>query len=124
MLPPSSTLKLEVTDYSETSVTTRLRGLLFPKTTMFLVIPVRISDLTQIRIRLHLVFSYQWILQNGALTEYEMDLILLEYATIIYTDPSSNITPERSLNTLNSELNINASIQTGLQGRTGFLEVP
>jgi hypothetical protein len=53
-----------------------------------------------------------------------MDLILLEYATIIYTDPSSNITPERSLNTLNSELNINASIQTGLQGRTGFLEVP
>lgn len=35
-----------------------------------------------------------------------MDLILLEYATIIYTDSSSNITPERSLNTLNSELNI------------------
>jgi len=54
MLPASSTLMLEVTDYSETSVTTRLRGLLLPKAAVFLVIPVRISDLTQIRIAVHL----------------------------------------------------------------------
>jgi len=59
VLPSSSTLMLEVTDYSETSVTTRLRGLLSPKGAVFLVIPVRISDLTQIRIAVHLVFSYQ-----------------------------------------------------------------
>ena len=54
-----------------------------------------------------------------------MDLILLENATIIYTDPSSNITSESSLNTWNSALYISvviyASIQTGLKGRSGFL---
>lgn len=59
VLPSYSTLMLEVTDFSETSVTTRLRGLLLPKAAVFLVIPVRISDLTQIRIAVHLVFSYK-----------------------------------------------------------------
>jgi len=56
-----------------------------------------------------------------------MDLILLETATIIYTDPSSNVTSERSLNTSNSALYIYvviyASIQTGLKGRSGFFGV-
>jgi hypothetical protein len=59
VLPSSYTLMLGVTDYSETSVTTRLRGLLLPKTAVFLVIPVRISRLQQIRIAVHVVFSYQ-----------------------------------------------------------------
>jgi len=50
---------LEVTDYTEASGATRLRGVLLPKTAVFLVIPERISDLTHIRIAVHLVFSYQ-----------------------------------------------------------------
>ena len=61
VLPSSSTFMLRVTGYSETSVTTRIRGLLLPKTAVFLVIPVRIPDLQQIRIAVHLVFSYKWI---------------------------------------------------------------
>ena len=59
VVPSSSTVMLEVTDYTEASGATRLRGVLLPKTAVFLVIPERISDLTHIRIAVHLVFSYQ-----------------------------------------------------------------